>query len=311
MLNRRQVLQLFPLSLVLGAPFLRREAITNETAEEVAVRLFRAAQRGDWSRLLDVMPDKVVNQLRRSLESTADVPGADSIGKMMDAVPAEPAPFPELRDALGKLDELVESAKSGSNADKLAVEGDPIKEVRQVLEVAGPIARFDVPSDRDFMMAYLRGFEPFLAQLAETDLTIVGSVPAGGERIHVIYRLSGVLALRPSVISLSYSEAGWCAVGGDQLTLVAQLSVSERMLPALKFRILGELTEAGLTHFVCEADCWLGTDFFRPSFCCTWFTRDPDVANMRAQGYEPLIRILQHDIEASCKQAIELACKNE
>ncbi len=301
-MNRRQLLQLLPLSLLLGGSFQRRNALVEETPEEVVKRVFAIAQRGDWTQLVASMSGDEINRMRQSLEATDDDSRRESIEQMMDAIPIEPEPMAQIRRLMDELTALVE-AEEDERAGDAVDEDDPLPIARNVLDAAG-LPRSAVKSDSDFLIAYLDRFEPFLDELGQNELTIIGSIRADSDRVHVAYRLSGLLAFRPSVMTLTYSDLGWCAAGGDQLAAVALLAAAKKSMPTVKVCALGELSETGFTHLLCEAECIVQNDSFRPAFCCTWLMNDAELEQIRSHGTQALIRRLRHDIEAACKKAI-------
>ena len=304
MINRRQLLSLLPLSLLLGGSFRSRSVLAAQSAEDVVTQLFRLAQEGNWSKIIDALSADDQKRMRRSLEATEKLSDAASIGDAMDEVPLQPEPFGELRGLLDDLTRLVEAEEAKQAADEPPVEDNLVSAARSVID-AGGLPRSRVKSDRDFLVAYLGRFEPFLDQLRNTELVIIGSISATQQRVQVVYRLADVLSLRPSVMTLTYTDLGWCAAGGNQLPMIAMLAAADRTMPTLELRVLGELTEAGLTHFLCEAECSIQGDIFQPAFCCTWFTKDSAVAEMRAGGYQQLKERLQRDLTTAWAQAIE------
>jgi hypothetical protein len=303
-ISRRNLLQLLPLSLLLGGSLKQRNALADETPEEVVKRVFAIAQRGDWSQLVASMSSDEIVRVRKSLEATSDECDRASIEQAMDAIPNEPQPMGELRGLLDELSALVDAFEDEQPSESVE-DDESLAAARKVLNAAG-MPRSPVMSDSDFLIAYLHGFQPFLDKLGENELFILGSIRADSDRVHVVYRLSGLaLWARPSVMTLTYSDLGWCAAGGDQLSAVATLAAAMQSMPTVEVRVLGELVEAGFVHLLCEADCAVQSECFRPAFCCTWLSTDAELEQIRSHGSQSLRRRLQHDIEVACKGAIE------
>lgn len=306
MLNRRQLMRVLPLSLLLGGSFQQRSALAKELPEEVVRRMFAVAQRGDWAQLVASMPGDEVSRMRRALEASGDESHREAVEQMMDAIPSEPQPWKELRKLMDELTAIIED-EEGKRSGESVDEDDPLAAARAVLD-AGGLPRSAGKSDSDFLIAYLDGFQPFLEELSNNKLSIIGSIQAADDCVHVAYRLSGLfLSLRPSVMTLTYSDLGWSAAGGDQLSAVALVAAAARAVPVVTVRALGELVENGLTHMLCEAECVIEEDCFRPAFCCTWMETDAELREIRSGGTQQLTQRLRHDIRATCRQAIERA----
>ena len=303
MISRRHLLQLLPLSLLLGGSLKQRSALADESPEEIVKRVFAIAQRGDWSQLVASMSSDEIGRVRKSLEATCDESERARIEQAMDAIPNEPLPMGEIRRLLDELSAMVDAVEGRQPGESLEAD-EPLAAARTLLDAAG-MPRSSVLSDNDFLIAYLHGFQPFLDKLGENELFILGSIRADSDRVHVVYRLSGlVLWPRPCVMTLTYSDLGWCAAGGDQLSAVATLAAATQSMPTVEVRVLGELAESGFVHLLCEAECAIQNDCYRPAFCCTWLSTDVELEQIRSHGSQSLKRRLQADIELACKSAI-------
>jgi hypothetical protein len=255
-----------PLSLFLGSAFLRRSALGNNDPEEVARRVFDVVRQAHWPTIID---------------------GASP-------------------DILGRARAIMQLAQS----------------VRRDEEWVAELCKwFDVPtlshwralSDRDFVLAYLRGFQrthrDLLNGFSKTSLLTVGHLRESGSRAHVVYRLAGanlLPTLRPNVVTFLHSKVGWAVDWVETMPLLITMIAKERRLPRTRVRVLGEIREADLIHFVCRLDCYLREATVSPVFCCTWPYDSRDAQEMRRDDYRPLMEMLRRQVHEISTTSIRI-----